>query len=177
MGLLVLRRHVISSEWCRTEIDRESFAPDRDGPILRQIRVSAQGVILVTDVPLHCSQIDEGSALHGLGVFCIINRDQVDMNIRPIRGPKVSESKNAAPVSKAVNSCSACGRVHYPREGSRLNNLRGRGGCFWESLIDSPINDQSLRPEGVPTSEQCNSKNSEYEFPFRHLHLSFELKC
>jgi len=43
---------VVGSQWCCTEIDGKPFAPDRNGAVLRQIQISAQSVVLVTDVSL-----------------------------------------------------------------------------------------------------------------------------
>ena len=116
---------VVGSQWCCTEIDGKPFAPDRNGAVLRQIQISAQSVVLVTDVSLDCSQIDGGSALHCRTVLCVVSVDPVHVDIRTVRSSEVREAKNAISVLKAVDGCCTRGGVHYCIESAGLEDLGG----------------------------------------------------
>ena len=102
---LVLQHRVVRSQWCRTEIDGKPLAPDRNGPVLRQVQISAQRVVLVADVSLDRSQIDGVGALHYRAVLYIVSGDQVHMHIWTVRSAEVREAENAISVSKAVDGC------------------------------------------------------------------------
>ena len=91
--------------------------------IFRQVHVGTESVVLVPDVPLYGSQIDEASALHTCAVFCIVGSHQVDVNVRAVRCPEVRETKNATAVPDAVNGCGARGRVRYTIKCSRRKRL------------------------------------------------------
>src|SRR5580704_15110165 len=91
---LVLQHRVIRSQRCRTEIDGKPFAPDRNGPVLRQVQISSQRVVLITDVSLDRSEIDGGSALHYRAVLCVVSGDQVHMHIGTVRSTEVREAEN-----------------------------------------------------------------------------------
>src|SRR5580700_11296859 len=122
---LVLRHRVVRFQWCGTEINGKPFAPDRNGQVLRQVQISAQGVVLVTDVSLDRSQIDGGGALHCLAVLCVVSGDQVHVDIRTVRSTEVREAENTISVAKAVDGCCTRGGVHYCIESAGLEDLCG----------------------------------------------------
>src|SRR5580700_7719976 len=171
---LVLQHRVIRSQRCRTEIDGKPLAPDRNGPVLRQVQISAQGVVLVTDVSLYRSQIDRGGALHCRAVLCVVSCDQVHMDIRTVRSSKVREAENAISVPKAVDGCCTRGGVDYCIESAGLEDLcGGRVSACWKVFVHPLIEDHPLWAKRVPSGEQCDGEHPEGEFPFVHVHLSF----
>jgi hypothetical protein len=158
---------VVRSQWCRTEIDGQPLAPDRNGLVLRQVQTSAQRVVLVTDGSLDRSQIDEVDTLHCRAVLCIVSGDQVHVDTWAVRGTEVREAENAISVPKAVDGCCTCGGVHNRMKCS------GRKGMFERSalrgrqfFVDTFIDDKTLRPESVPGDEQCDDERGNSNVPF-----------
>src|SRR5579863_3041857 len=172
-----MRRCFASLQGCRAEIDGKSFTPDRNRLVLRQIQVATQGVILVADIPLDRSQIDEISVLYRCTVFCIGGGDQVHVNIGAIGRSEVREAQNAISVLKAVDGCSTRGGMHDSGERARLNGYCG-GSLIGsrKRFVDPVIGYEPIGPKRVPCGEQHDGEYGKCKFPLIHFWFSLKIK-
>ena len=82
--VLVILRCLCGSQRHSSEIHAESFAPYGHRAVFRQVQVAGKGVVLVADVSLDHSQVNETGLLHGRYVLCIVGGDHVDVNVRTV---------------------------------------------------------------------------------------------
>ena len=83
-AMLVILRCLGRSQRCGSEIHAESFAPYGYCAVFSQVQVAIQRVVLVADVALDDSEIDETSLLHRRHVLRIVRGDHVDVHIRTV---------------------------------------------------------------------------------------------
>src|SRR5215469_7761311 len=83
-------------ERCGAEVRVETFAIDRHSLELSQVRPSRNLVVLIALVPLELAQFDAlDIALYEVCVvFRILDCDQNDVNIRPIGGLEIGQTKD-----------------------------------------------------------------------------------
>lgn len=82
--MLFFRHCLIGHQSGSSKINAESFAPYGQRAIFRQVHFGSKFIVLVADVTLDDSQIDETGLLHSRYIFCIIRGDHVDVNIRTV---------------------------------------------------------------------------------------------
>jgi hypothetical protein len=83
-AILVTLRCLRRSQRRGSEIHAESFAPYGHCAVFGQIQVATERVVLVADVALDDSQIDETSPLHRRYIPCIVRGNHVDVHIRTV---------------------------------------------------------------------------------------------
>src|ERR1700733_1827756 len=83
-AILVILRCLRRPQRRGSEIHAESFAPYGHCAVFSQVQVVAKRVVLVTDVALDGSQIDETGLFHRRCVLGIVRGDDVDVYIRTV---------------------------------------------------------------------------------------------
>src|SRR5215469_9847400 len=164
--LPILRAHGGAGvQRCGAEIHAEALTPNGHGTIFRQVRVSGNVVILIADVALDGTQLQEASLPHGLTVARVVGSYEIDMHIRAVRSFEVGETENAFSIHQLIDARGALGIVGDAVEGARsqygLRCVRNaRGHC----LIDLRIYKQPLGPECGPQSDCHNYRHAVNQF-------------
>jgi len=74
------------------EIHAEACAPDLNRPILIQVGVGGNVVILVADIAFHRTEIDEARLFDRVVAFFHLGRDQIDMDVGTIGSRKFAQT-------------------------------------------------------------------------------------
>ena len=95
-------------EVCRTEVDLEAFAVDRDRLHITEVYAGGNRVVLVAGIAFEVAQVD------GLRVFDVVPADRMvgedHVYFRAVRGAEVAQPKDAAAVIELVDrGCPARG--------------------------------------------------------------------
>jgi hypothetical protein len=124
-GRLTARRLHHVAERSSPKIDAEPPAPDRHGPILREIETGGNLIVLVADIALHRSQIHEPRLLGGVFVLHIAGRDQIHPDIGTVRGRELRQPQREATIVEPIDRRHPPGLVRIAVEpaGSELHRF------------------------------------------------------
>lgn len=82
--VLLILRCLCRSQRRGSEIHAESFAPDGHCAVFCQVQIASKCVVLIPDVALDDSQIDEAGLFYCRYVLCIVAGNHIDVYIRTI---------------------------------------------------------------------------------------------
>src|SRR5213594_2765220 len=71
------------------KVDAKASAPDRDSPVLPKIYRVGHVIVLITDIALETTEIDESIVFYCCVVLSVGCRDQIDVNVRAVRGSEI----------------------------------------------------------------------------------------
>jgi hypothetical protein len=76
------------SERSWSKVDAKTFAPNRNSPVIPKIYSVKHVIVLITDIALETTEIDESSIFDRCIVLSVGRRDQIDVNVRAVRGQR-----------------------------------------------------------------------------------------
>src|SRR5947208_2641207 len=91
----------------RGEVNAEALAPDGHRLKFAQVHVGGQVIVLVADVALEWSNVNEAGPLDGPVVSGVGSGDKVDMDRRAVRGLELGETEHALAIGQFMDGCHA----------------------------------------------------------------------
>src|SRR4051794_12693373 len=135
------------------EVDAEAAAPDRDGPVLRQIEIVRHIVVLVALVALELAQLDEAGLGDGLVVRGIGRGHQIHPDVRPVGCGELREPQDPASAD-VLDRRGAMGLVGHRVEPTGRERAGHRGADAGDLLlIHLLVHEQQLGAEEIPPHE------------------------